>query len=382
MGRKQEATNPYKLPVGVEMGALLTGENPLTSEQQKAAARFRRQQVKINKARTAQPASERLSSGVAARIARPVLRRLEAGADKHAARAQGRAEAAAKRHYETNREAYQTHALIDDNQKTVIKEKIKELEEASPMDMAAIAISQGRGPREVATIWQHTNERQAAKASGKVEKEKGISALEKVPGIDPVLALVDGHAEDIPKSGWLVNSHIAPGYGGKIDIYRYEEGQLDFKPADDNREKYGEVRVHFGIKGGDSHTIAYENPAFPNPTTEPYDRMSPTSYTGLSFGSTDIISLSNGGRLLDEKKAMGSHPNGINLFTSMDWREFDDSMREHSSDFPVNRVTADQSELTSILSGLGEGMGLGSQDIQTMLGTIDQKINPDQQLAA
>ena len=157
--------------------------------------------------------------------------------------------------------------------------------------------------------------------------------------------------------------------------YRYGKGQLAFQPPSDNREQYGEVRVHFGIKGGDSHTIAYENPEFPNKDTEPFDRMSPTSYTGLGFDSTDIIPLSNGGRLLDEKTAIGERPHGIRLSASMDWRDFNrDGMRQHSSDLPVNRVVADQEALGPILSGLGTGMGLETQDIETLIGTVGSKI--------
>lgn len=376
-----ETPKPFKLPPEVEAEARRTGQRLLTPRQQKKAARLRRDE-KIANLAVREPRSEtgKSSKKIAVRLARPLVRRLDASYDNYAAGVQEKANKAAKKHYEKHKEAYQTHALIDDARRTEVKEKMEALLNASPMDMAALAISQGRSPREVATIWQHTNERQAAnKEDSRDGREAGIRALERVPGTDPVLALADGHPEDIPKSGWMVTSNVTPGYAGRIDIYRYKEGQLEFKEPSDSRERHGEVRVHFGVNGGDRHTLAYENAAFPNKDTEPYDRMSPTSYTGLSFSDTDIVPLSNGGRLLDQKAAMGTYPNGINLFTSMDWRDFGrDTMREHSSDFPVNRVASSQAELSQVLGGIGQGMGLGPEDIDTMLGTVDQKISPAQ----
>lgn len=346
-------------------------------EQEQAAAHLTQKYREASQAR-----SERQPLGVhkspkenfAVWLAGPVLRAVDSMAETRLARVEEKAGKAAKEHYQEHESAYHEQALKMDRRRTETKKRMDQLLNASPEETGTIAALMGYSPREQQTLVQHTAERQTAGKVNDNEREKGIAALEKVPGIDPVLAIADGKPEEIPEEGWLVTSHIAPGYGGKITVYRYGKGQIEFKPPSDSREKYGEVRVHFGIKGGYGHTLAYENPEFPNKDTEPYDRVSPTSYTGLGFDRTDIVPLSNGGRLLDEKGAMGEH--GLNLFTSMDWRDFDrGSMREHSSDFPVNRVVADQEALGPVLTGLGAGMGLEAQDIEVLTGTLDSKIS-------
>lgn len=318
------------------------------------------------------------SERAALMLSRPIMRAVDTVVDGRLARKEKRTGEAAKKHYQAHENAYHTRALKMDAQRTATREWMDHIANASPEEVGVTAALMGYDKRDQQTLMQHTAERQtASRVTDEDAKERGISALEKVPGVDPVLAIVDGRSEEIPEAGWLVSSHIAPGYGGKIDVYRYGKGQIEFKDPSDNREQYGEVRLHFGIRGGDRHTIAYENPKFPGRDIEPYDRMSQTSYTGLDFKGTDIVPLSNGGRLLDEKTAMGERPKGINLFTSMDWRDFDrPAMREHSTDFPVNRVVADQEAIGPILAGLGEGMGLEAQDIETLVGTVGGKIEP------
>jgi hypothetical protein len=206
------------------------------------------------------------------------------------------------------------------------------------------------------------------------DKSDNLEVLKSVPGIDPVLAVIDGHPEDIPQDGWVVNSHIAPGYGGVINLYRYTDGALVPSSASDTREKYGEARVHFGLTGNyGSHTVAYENPEFPQKSVEPYSRMSGASYTGHSFGQTEVIDLDNGGRLLDEKDPMIVGGRGGNFF-SMDYEDID--RRSNSRELDINRVTADPEQLRQILANLGFSMGMSQQGIDTLVTTVDQKVNP------
>lgn len=286
-----------------------------------------------------------------------------------------KAERAAQKHFKRNESAYQEEAQKMDIQRTVMKKTLDTILTASPEEVGLMAALQGYNSKDQQTLVQHTAERHSSEDTEASARERGLSALKKIPGTDPVLAVVDNRPQDIPESGWLITSHIVPGYGGKMDIYRYEEGQLTINPpTKDNREEYGEARVHFDIDGHSSHTLAYENPNFPNKDTEPFNRMSQSSYTGLSFGATDIVPLSNGGRLLDEAAPFdkGSR-RGIS--TSMDWRDLDS---KYASEFPINRIVSDQRDIEPILMALGDGMGLETQDIETLTATISQKINPSQ----
>jgi hypothetical protein len=206
------------------------------------------------------------------------------------------------------------------------------------------------------------------------DKDANFEVLKSVPGIDPVLAVVDGHPEDIPQDGYVVNSHIAPGYGGVVNIYRYKDGGLVPGSASDTREQYGQARVHFDLKGFGRHTVAYENPAFPQKDVEPFNRMSQASYTGLPFSETEIIDLDNGGRILDEKDPMTMYE-GSSQFFSMDWDDIDrhpDIRRE----VDINRVTSDPEQLRQILAHLSYAMGMSQQGMETLVTTVDQKVSP------
>lgn len=206
------------------------------------------------------------------------------------------------------------------------------------------------------------------------DKDANFEVLKSVPGIDPVLAVVDGHPEDIPQDGYVVNSHIAPGYGGVVNIYRYKDGGLVPSSASDIREQYGQARVHFNLNGYGSHTVAYENPAFPQKDVEPFNRMSQASYTGLPFSETEIIDLDDGGRILDKKDPMVIQE-GFDMFFSMDWEDID----RHSDirrEVDINRVTADPEQLRQILAHLSYAMGMNQQGIETLVRIVDQKVNP------
>lgn len=206
------------------------------------------------------------------------------------------------------------------------------------------------------------------------DKDANFEVLKTVPGVDPVLAVVDGHPEDIPQDGWVINSHIAPGYGGVVNLYRYKEGGLEVGSASDTREECGQARVYFTLKGAGRHTVAYENPAFPQKDVEPFARMSQASYTGLPFSATEVIDLDNGGRVLDEKDPMVIYEGGSQSF-SMDWNDIDrypDIRRE----IEINRVTADPEQVQQILAHLSYAMGMTKQSIRKLVTTVDQKISP------
>lgn len=204
------------------------------------------------------------------------------------------------------------------------------------------------------------------------DKERNFEVLKSVPGIDPVLAVVDGKPEAIPEKGWIVNSHLAPGYGGVIRIFYYPEGSLVPYKAHDDREQYGHARVSFDLNGYGGHVIAYENPAFPHKDVEPYDRMSQASYTGFRFVDTEVIDLDNGGRILDERASLEVHGQG--MFFSMDWEDIDRRLESDlTREIDINRVTADSEQLKQILTHLSYAMGMTHQGMKALLEAVAKK---------
>jgi hypothetical protein len=313
------------------------------------------------------------SERAALMLTRPIMQAIDTVADNRLARTEKNAGEAAKKHYEQHENDYHERALRMDEQKTQFRQRMDFFRTAPPEEIADDAAALGYSRQEQQHIARFSVEKRASReASG---KEEAIEALRKVPGTDPALAVLDGKKDKIPEEGWLVTSDIVPGYGGKLEIYRYRKGQLRFSAVSDNREKYGQARVHFRVeRGGDRHTILYENPEYPNKDTDPNERQSRSTY-GLPFASTDILPLSNGGRLLDEARAMAPEGSKGSISTSMDWEDIDKyASREHKSDFSINRVVPDQEALGPVLAGLGAGMGLEAQDIETLVGSVGSKV--------
>lgn len=243
----------------------------------------------------------------------------------------------------------------------------------NPDEMAATANALGYTDEQVEQVHRFFSESKAFRDTG--DRDKYIDLLLQTPGLDPVLAVADGHPDDIPKSGWIIHANIAPGYGGVIELHKYQEGGLELKPPEkDGRSEWGQYRLHYGLTNGASHTVAYENPNYPHKNTQPYDRMSQSTYTGRSFGNTQIEMLSNGGRLLDDAEPMSY---GHNLFTSMDWNDYSTpDRRKHMPDMQVNRVVAGVEEVGHILVNLGFGMGLEDVDVKQLVTVVGSKTTP------
>lgn len=211
-----------------------------------------------------------------------------------------------------------------------------------------------------------------SKSARDVDRKPFIEILKQVPGVDPVLAVCDGKEEDIPAEGWIVDSNIAPGYGGVLRIYRYNQGSLTFGELNDNREKYSEASLPYYLDGFGVHTIAYENPNFPDKDLDPCERIQQAAYTGYRFSSTNIIALENGGRLLDQAESLSmSRGRSMSKFS---WKDLDNEMSQRlAPDFPICRVTDSHEKLGAILVGLGAGMGLEQTDIRTLVRTVADK---------
>jgi hypothetical protein len=197
--------------------------------------------------------------------------------------------------------------------------------------------------------------------------------LENLPGVDPVLAAADGAVSQLPPQGWVIDAKVTPGQQGIIRVRGYTEPP-EVSGVSDSREKYGSMRAHFSLSPSGTYTIARERPGYPFRDTEPFDRTDLT-YTGLPFGSTHLIDLEDGGRILAQKRPLQIGDGG--LFFSMDWEDY--RARDFSSvhSVPANRVTNDYDELKVIVAGLGAAMGLSGNDLEALLRTVTEKVDPN-----
>jgi hypothetical protein len=244
-------------------------------------------------------------------------------------------------------------------------------------DLARTSLAADFTAEQITQVQQFLNEQSTSR--GVDDRFRFIDVLLQTPGLDPVLTAVDGNPDDIPSNGWLMKTHIAPGYGGVVDIYRYLEGSLELGSISDSRKSepsYDNVRLYFKLLNDYGwHNVAYENPGYPYKSTKPYDRMGQASYTGLSWDTTDVVDLSNGGRLLNKAGEMKIAKGG-GLFTSIDWRDYSQgSSRENSPTIDINRAVASHEEVGAALVNLGFGMGLEDEDVKTLITTVGEKIS-------
>jgi len=151
---------------------------------------------------------------------------------------------------------------------------------------------------------------------GKFRRE--VDSAAEIPGQDPFDIVLAG--KKLPDRGILVSAKAAKGFEAVVQVYEYDN--IRSVKVEDSRPKYDQVRMYvdFDSKGESRElALAYENPSYFFKDRPPYDRMSPTSYIGYGFDSLDTHNLSDGGRLLIQKKAdkIGG------LFTSFDRFERD-----------------------------------------------------------
>ncbi len=249
-------------------------------------------------------------------------------------------------------------------------EDVEKFINMTPVEAADIARAQGHDEETAHSIAGFFAEGNAARNT--IDRDASFDVLKVVPGLDPVLAIVDGRSDEVPKEGWLVHAGIAPGYGGVINVYHYLDG-LEVTSVSDDREKYHAVSVGLRLTKFGQHTIAYENPNYPNRDTEPFNRIGSASYTGLSFSDTESVGLGNGGRLLNETRPMEVRASMGSSFT-IDWKDLDNSItREHAPSVDVNRVVEGREQVGAVLVALGAGMGLEMSDSRELVRAVAEK---------
>jgi hypothetical protein len=134
-----------------------------------------------------------------------------------------------------------------------------------------------------------------AKEITPIDKTQAYEVLKKIEGVDPVEAVLDGHPQDIPKEGWVIDAKMELGSSAVINVLRYGEGAEFSRSADwkDNRAKYGEGAIWMSLGKYEESVFIYETPDFSQAQRErePFDRMTTASYAPLSFDRADIRNL-------------------------------------------------------------------------------------------
>ncbi|HJQ08761.1 MAG TPA: hypothetical protein VJ836_04760 [Candidatus Saccharimonadales bacterium] len=110
-----------------------------------------------------------------------------------------------------------------------------------------------------------------------------------IPGIDPL----ETPYHDWPEFPLLVQAAIAPGREGRIEVYN-----TGFQ----SRVEQVQTRLYTELFGDPLFftDILYERPGYPLKDRDPHSRLTPTTYGAFGLNEAIVISLSNGGRLLDQ----------------------------------------------------------------------------------
>jgi len=190
--------------------------------------------------------------------------------------------------------------------------------------------------------------------------------IDRLPGIDPVQSIADGHAERVAKSGWLVTASINQGYGAAINLFRYElEEATELR---DDRVVYRYAEISLAFERFSQTRLLFERPEFIRllPITEAHNRARALAGTELHtypiyLGEAETANEDDKGTL-----TVASPP----IINS----DFDKTITLSAKDpgdvsraLLFHRVTENWDEFISILSGIGFAIGMSQQSIDQMI---------------
>lgn len=156
--------------------------------------------------------------------------------------------------------------------------------------------------------------------------------------------------ETLPAKGIMFSLKFKKGYEGVGHVVAYEKLERS------SIAEHGD-RIHLSVQGRDLY-FSIENRNYFYKSTDPYNRVSRSSYVPHGFDGMDEVPTSDGGRALVQKKAWGT-----NLSYSVDSYE----------DRNFTRVLDEDKldELKSTISGaLQEKVGLSQSDAERVAGEV------------
>lgn len=203
----------------------------------------------------------------------------------------------------------------------------------------------------------------------KYRSERQIEDAVQIPGKDPFEIALTG--EQLPQKGILVHAEVAKGYEGVISVYEYDG--LEVKLDDQKLKGYDQIRMHANFASTTEHQLAYQNPNDFYRNTQPYERMSPTSYMGVGFDQLEGTDFSDGGRLLVTRRP---HNMAGGLGTSFDRSEreltSESRQREVLALFAADDYAGAIGAVRTVMSRL---IGVASQDVDLAAKSLQAKLN-------
>ncbi|MEW6610347.1 MAG: hypothetical protein AB1352_01800 [Patescibacteria group bacterium] len=168
------------------------------------------------------------------------------------------------------------------------------------------------------------------------------------PGKNPFEVMKSKEA--LPEKGMIFSLQFKGGYEGVGHVVAYEKLE---RPS---ITEHGD-RIYLSVQGRDLY-FSIENPNYFYKSTEPYNRMSGSSYVPHGFDRLDAIPTSDGGRALVQKKAWGT-----NLSYSIDSYEDRDFSRV------LDEGKLDELQST-IVGALQEKIGLSQADAERVASEV------------
>lgn len=211
----------------------------------------------------------------------------------------------------------------------------------------------------------------------KHDQEKYGAERPQIDGAVPILGQdpfeIALRSEQLPQRGLLVHAEVAKGYEGVISVYDYKGLKVSLN--DQRPEGYDQIRMHADFGPTKELQLAYENPNYFYKHTEPYNRMSVTSYMGVGFGELDITYLSDDGRLLVAKRQFNM---AEGLSTS-----FDRSERELGEESRQREVLAlfDEGDyegaMEAVRTVMSKLIGMTPEDVEQAIQQVKGKLVED-----
>ncbi|HEY4497990.1 MAG TPA: hypothetical protein VJC20_04555 [Candidatus Paceibacterota bacterium] len=188
---------------------------------------------------------------------------------------------------------------------------------------------------------------------GKFAKETPEGEPREYSGKNPFEVMKSG--EKLPEKGIMFSLQFSKGYEGVGHVVVYDKLE---RPSITE----GGDRIHLSVQGRDLY-FSIENPKYFYKSTEPYNRMSESSYVPHGFDSLDTIPTTEGGRALVQKKAWNT-----NLSYSVD--NYED--RDFPRVFEENQLDQLHSTITGALQ---EKIGLSQTDAERVAGEVIERLS-------
>ncbi len=180
--------------------------------------------------------------------------------------------------------------------------------------------------------------------------------FEDIPGLDPSAI---ANADELPSGLIVVAARVVGGQA--IGAVRADTG------AEVVRRRMGQGGPLVHVEGPEYTDVICEPPDYAISRREPYNRTGVT-YAGFGFYEANEFALSNGGRLLADKRSYGRNNTAVLSPTASE------GPQREGGPSTISRIAGSVEEATLVVAGIGGYMGLSEQDAQ-LLATVALDFN-------